>query len=60
MNAHKATRRAESRMTQRVEQGEHGVGGIRAREMDVIAAQESEGGAGSDAPINGSPFWKKL
>ena len=46
MNTHKATRRVESGMTRRMELGERGGGGTQAREMDVAAAQESEGEAG--------------
>ena len=49
MGAHKATRRAESGMTQRTEQGERGVGDTQAREMDVAAAQETKGGAGGQS-----------
>ena len=32
-----------------IEQGENGVGGIQAREMNVTAVQESEGGAGEQS-----------
>ena len=44
MGTHKATRRAEPGMTQRMEQEERGVGVTQTREMDVAAAQETKGG----------------
>ena len=46
MSTHKATRRVEPDMTWNMELGERGGGGTQAREMDVAAAQESEGGVG--------------
>ncbi len=49
VSTHKATRRVESGVTWRIEQGEKGVDGTQARGMDVTAAQEAEGGAGEQS-----------
>ena len=46
MNTHKATKRVESDMTWRRELCERRGDGTQVGEMDVVAAQESEGGVG--------------
>ena len=46
MNTHKATKRVESDMTWRMELCKRGGDGTQVGEMDVVAAQESEGGVG--------------